>query len=103
MVEKYYDDVWNQGNDCLDEIAAPGVVYADVFADVEDSFGRSALRGIIRDFQSGHPLLRYQLVGVGYWQGSFRRFLYHGCRNRHSTWLMHRWCFAHAVYAADYL
>lgn len=64
VVEKYYDDVWNKGNDCLDEIAAPGVVYADVLADVEDSFGRPALRAIIRDFQSGHPLLRYQVVSL---------------------------------------
>lgn len=62
VVEKYYNDVWNKGNDCLDEIAAPGVVYADVLAEEEDCFGRSALRAVIRDFQSVHPLLLYQLV-----------------------------------------
>jgi hypothetical protein len=64
MVEKYYDAVWNNGDDCLDEIAAPGVVYADVLADVEDSFGRSALRGLIKEFQSVHPLLHYQVEDV---------------------------------------
>lgn len=64
-MRQYYQEVMN--NCCVDllsELCAFGVTYSDALGFVEDAFGIKAMQSIIQDFQSTHPLLRYQVVSV---------------------------------------
>ena len=59
----YYEEVWNAGSlDLLDELADAGVCFNDALGMEADAFSRSSLKTIIQDFQSSHPLLKYDLV-----------------------------------------